>query len=171
MRGNNNHWICCQCHRPVLAVAFAQQCQRVSMSCIFRWKQLRPSLYQHIAQVRPIIVVLINNQCDFRSRLDVAHPAQLTRGNALGLFVQWCVEVRSIKGIADGYNMWVSVCISSSKPNTSRSYTFGMLKMAWSMPIEARSAKKSRAADGVMVPLRPSRLKLRVSRVVFSICS
>ena len=89
------------------------------MGCILRCKQFCPPLYQDIAQARPIIVILINDQRDFRPRLDVAYAPQLTRGNALGLLVQRNIEARSIKGITDRYNMRVSVRVSRGKPRNA----------------------------------------------------
>src|SRR6266536_3784469 len=91
----------------------------MGMGCIFRCKQPCPPLYQDIAQARPIIVILINDQRDFRPHLDVASAPQLPRGNTLGLLVQWSIEARAIKGIADGYNIRVSVCVSRGKPRNT----------------------------------------------------
>src|SRR5207302_10842514 len=88
----------------------------MGMGCIFRCKQFCPPLYQDIAQARPIIVILINDERDFRPSLDVAYALQLTRGNALGLLVQWNIEARSIKGIIDRYTMRSSGCVSVGKP-------------------------------------------------------
>src|SRR5947208_16117273 len=89
------------------------------MGCIFRCKQFCPPLYQDIAQARPIIVILINDQRDFSPRLDVAYAPQLTRGTALWLVVQWNIEARSIKVISDTYNIRASVRVSGATAHTA----------------------------------------------------
>src|SRR6266566_6221754 len=80
-----------------------------------RCKQGRTSLNEKIAQARPVVVILVNNQRDLRTSRNIAYPAQLAFANALGFFVQGGIEVGAVKGIADRYNVRFTLCVGRGK--------------------------------------------------------
>src|ERR1700694_2806029 len=85
------------------------------MRSLCRCKQGCTSLNEKIAQARPVVVILVNNQCDLRTSRNIAYPAQLVFANALGFFVQGCIEAGTVKGIADRYNVRISLRVGRGK--------------------------------------------------------
>src|SRR5258706_13361720 len=85
------------------------------MRSLCRCKQDCTSLNEKIAQARPVVVILVNNQCVLRQSRNIAYPAQLAFANALGFFVQGCIEVGAVKSIADRYNVRFTFCVGRGK--------------------------------------------------------
>ena len=68
---------------------------------------------QNVAQLRPILAILINKQRGFVTSLDVARSFELARLNTLGFFVQREKEMLPVKGIADGYGGRMALRVAS----------------------------------------------------------
>src|SRR3954463_15944644 len=87
----------------------------MGMRSLCRGEQGCTALNKKIAQARPVVIILVNNQRDLRTSRNVAYPAQLAFANALRFFVQGGIEAGAVKGIADRYNVRFTLCVGRGK--------------------------------------------------------
>ncbi len=81
-----------------------------------RLDQLRPAGHEHVAQPRPVVVVLVDHERRLATRHDVAHAAQRVVARPLGLLVQRRVEARPVEGVADGHDMRRPALVGGRQP-------------------------------------------------------
>src|SRR5579864_2926454 len=90
------------------------------VSFVLRREQVCPTVDEDIAQLRPILVVVaINYERGFVTRLDIAHAPELVPGDTLGFLVEWSIEACPVKGIADGDDMRAATGIGCGEMRNS----------------------------------------------------
>jgi len=69
------------------------------------WQQSRPASYQRVPELRPIVLVVIDQQCDLRSSPDIAQTCQTLRGDSLRFLIYGAVEGLAIENKTDRHDV------------------------------------------------------------------
>src|SRR5208282_5270643 len=89
-----------QNHRAVLRILVAQAAQGRHV-LLGSFDDPRASVNQDEGQMRPVLLVMIDQQRDARVLGDIAHPLERRSGPALGLLVDYEVEIRGVEPETD----------------------------------------------------------------------
>ena len=98
-------------HGPVLRIAAAQQEQCAGMAGGTGPEQLGFGLDEQVCQLGPVIIVAIDEESCFSSRLDIANAPKSRGSRTLGFLIQSRVEALVISGVADRHSMGMTLGI------------------------------------------------------------
>ena len=97
---NHNDWSCIYLHTAILRIFFAQKRNRATV-CFAALQYTCRSGDQNVAELTPILVVVINHQRDLRILLNIAQALELGGRSALWLFIDGRVKGFAVEREAD----------------------------------------------------------------------
>src|SRR5215472_2551750 len=82
-------------------------------------QQLSSGMYHQVAEPRPVILIVVDEEAGLGRPLDIPDALQPPRDGSFGLLVQWRVEAHSIKRIANRHDRNASYRVDGSQPSSS----------------------------------------------------
>ena len=108
-----------QRHRPILGILSAQQ-SNSSIVALPAQDNFRRTTYQNVGKLLPILVVMINDQGNFRVFTDIAHALHELRRGPFRLFVNGRKKLVAVKDKANGNDVRLAVRISGREVRDAR---------------------------------------------------